>query len=411
MKQKILKYFLTFIGMIFLFIVLLTLVYSIPNEVIDIRDLKAFHYLKENEGLYPEFFWETPSARLDNATDYTMIERNQTKLLKDNPFISAMYAGGYSRYWHGYQVVLRPLLRFFEYQHIRHITMITFFLLLCVSFSTIHKRMGMQTALCYLLSLCPLYLTIVSISLQFMSVFVVMFIAIIYLMTFYKTNWLKDITLFFMLIGMITNFVDFLTAPLLTLGIPLALFLSLELQTGISPLRSFFKKEISCIISWFLGYGLCWASKWVIASLFLEQNIILDALNSIALRTMGNETEPAPRLEMLKMNFTNMFYSQGIKIAAVYIFIIFVFLILSILFHKKQSLKTATQNIVFPFLVLAILPYVWFLVLANHSHVHDWFTYRIQAITLFSLLMILNHLIDWIKIKNTFQKFTNIKEN
>ncbi|MBR5597715.1 MAG: hypothetical protein IKW30_09955 [Lachnospiraceae bacterium] len=406
MKQRIIKYCLTFLGMIILFILLLTLVYSIPNEVINNREQKAFDYIKEKEGFYPEYFWETSAARLDNATDYTMIERNSSELLEDNPFISAMYAGDYSRYWHGYQVILRPLLRFFDYQHIRHITMIAFFLLLCVSFSTIHKKLGIPTALCYILSLCPLYLTVVSISLQFISVFVVMFMAIIYLMSFYNTNWLKDIFLFFMVIGMITNFVDFLTAPLLTLGIPLTLFLSLELQNKTTnTLFQILKKEIICVFSWFMGYGLCWGSKWVIASMFLEKNIILDAFNSIVLRTMGSDVESANRLEMLKMNLTNMFYSQGIKITVLYLSVIIIFLVLCILFHKKTCIKA----VIFPFVFLSLLPYIWFFVLANHSYVHDWFTYRIQAITLCSILMMVSQLIDWDNIKFKTLKLMNIK--
>jgi hypothetical protein len=38
-----------------------------------------------------------------------------------------------------------------------------------------------------------------------------------------------------------------------------------------------------------------------------------------------------------------------------------------------------------PLLAVGTLPYLWYLVIRTHSAQHFWFTYRVQAITLFAL--------------------------
>ena len=40
-----------------------------------------------------------------------------------------------------------------------------------------------------------------------------------------------------------------------------------------------------------------------------------------------------------------------------------------------------------PMLMVAAYPYLWYLVLANHSQIHFWYTYRAQLVTMFGLLM------------------------
>lgn len=48
---------------------------------------------------------------------------------------------------------------------------------------------------------------------------------------------------------------------------------------------------------------------------------------------------------------------------------------------KKMYLKNIH------FLLIAIIPFVWYMVLANHSYVHYWFTYRELAIFIFAILV------------------------
>ncbi len=45
--------------------------------------------------------------------------------------------------------------------------------------------------------------------------------------------------------------------------------------------RYHLKKMIILCINWGLGYGLIWLSKWVIASIILDKNIMENALDAI----------------------------------------------------------------------------------------------------------------------------------
>ncbi|MBO7576889.1 MAG: hypothetical protein J6T03_05410, partial [Bacteroidales bacterium] len=50
-------------------------------------------------------------------------------------------------------------------------------------------------------------------------------------------------------------------------------------------------------------------------------------------------------------------------------------------------------------LVVALAPLAWFLVVAQHSWEHYWFTYRILAITVMGVLMAVACMIDWQHVK------------
>ena len=107
------------------------------------------------------------------------------------------------------------------------------------------------------------------------------------------------------------------------------------------------------------------------ASLILGQNIFSDAYE-VSLYRM--EAEEFTRWEALTKNF-GMLNLWMISIAVV------VLLLFSIINRLKISYKK-----VILFLIIGLMPYVWYLLLANHSYLHWWFTYRLQAITVVCLL-------------------------
>ena len=46
-------------------------------------------------------------------------------------------------------------------------------------------------------------------------------------------------------------------------------------------------------------------------------------------------------------------------------------------------------------LLVASYPYVWFLVLSNHSQIHFWYTYRAQLVALFGVLMFVTGILKY----------------
>lgn len=93
----------------------------------------------------------------------------------------AMDAQNYARYWHGYLVVLRPLLKVFSYPEIRSLNYFVIFLFAFACACRMKERIGGLAAAGFVLSLLAGYIVVVPQSMQYMSVFVILFIALLLL--------------------------------------------------------------------------------------------------------------------------------------------------------------------------------------------------------------------------------------
>ena len=49
-------------------------------------------------------------------------------------------------------------------------------------------------------------------------------------------------------------------------------------------------------------------------------------------------------------------------------------------------------------LPIAFLPWAWYFLAANHSYLHNWFTFRAQAVSVAAILLTLMQFIDWKKL-------------
>ena len=128
--------------------------------------------LLKNEGLGYAPIFQSASATLDTHTDALILniamnkgmqegESNIKKAVENSFYEDSSKAGvsslenaisdniinnhEYSRYWHGIQVLVRPLLLFFNYSEIRYILVIIIFALLGIVFSMIGKQLEQNT--------------------------------------------------------------------------------------------------------------------------------------------------------------------------------------------------------------------------------------------------------------------------
>ena len=83
---------------------------------------------------------------------------------------------------------------------------------------------------------------------------------------------------------------------------------------------------------------------------------------------------------MFKLNFETYFFAKGHK-PAIFLLIAIFILVYRVIRHHDQNWIA----IIVPVLIVGLFPYAWFFVFANHSQLHYFYTYRIQAITLFSI--------------------------
>ena len=159
-------------------------------------------------------------SELKSASKYS--ELDQVGELNDTINGDIEESFEYARYWHGYLVPLRILLCIFNITEIRILFILLFLVLIITLMILISKKINIYAMLVFLVSLTSVEYFYIGVSLQGSSIFFITMIASIILI--YRYNKIKDFPLLFLVVGSLTSFFDFLTVPLLTLGIPFAIF-------------------------------------------------------------------------------------------------------------------------------------------------------------------------------------------
>ncbi|MBR3249132.1 MAG: hypothetical protein IKF97_05940 [Clostridia bacterium] len=400
--KKIMSFILLYIVLAVSFIVLIYVSFKLPNERIRGHVAESVKQLKD-EGIGYIPFFSQEGALLDTHTDALMlnIALNKEMFENEGTLSKAMECSfyeepsmvealnttvqsddfnnhEYSRYWHGIQVMLRPLLLFFNYTEIRYILMIVITTLLGIAIYVIGKRLGIRYIICFSITISFMYVIIIPMSLQFSAMFIITLLSIISVCIMESMKKEKLLPYLFFVIGALSTYFDLLTYPLVTLGLPLVLTLLLENKKD-TKLSSLIIKTIEYGMLWGLGYGTLFVTKWIVASIVLHKNAIEIALDAFVFRVNGNEQYPVTRIEMLKRNF-NCFF---VPIAKYIMGVAFVIWIGLFAFFRKNISKI---KVVLPLLLIAIVPYLWYIIFAGHSSIHFWFTYRIQAVSVFAVL-------------------------
>ena len=179
---------------------------------------------------------------------------------------------------------------------------------------------------------------------------------------------------------------DFLTYPIITLVYPLAIYFVFHGGTLLQNI----KKMLIYSVEWGLGYVFMWASKWILTDIFTEINTIKNAFDTVAMRTQS--VDNSSRTE----GFFNVF-ALHIKpyINWCYILIALVIVIgLAIKICRKRNVKFISnlkKSVVY--MVIALFPFCWILVIQNHSVYHWQFTCRILSATVFAVIIAINTII------------------
>ncbi len=381
----------TFFILIAAFFVSMTLVYCIPTSWIQGNVEKSIEVL-EGEGEYPMYFFYRHSAIIDIHTDKLMYESLIQNRDYYNPIQAAMSINQYPRYWHGYQLLLRPLTVVFQVQELRYLGMLTFHLLFFWSAWLMAKKTKPLYAMFYVLTVASGYVVFLPVCFQFLTTFLVLFVSLIVFLRRYDKNkplpavkWM----LYFFVVGMVENFFDFLTYPILTLGIPLVLLLWLRVRDEQADFRSNFWFMFKASLTWFFGYALTWISKWLLSAAILGVRYFWRTMSVVQYRLEGSEEEPLDRIGTIQRNLKAWLNVQdgGVISWSKIALVILIVAVVLIIWRKLKDWKTVGAYL--PILFVAAYPYIWYLVMSNHSQIHYWYTYRAQLAALFAGLVFL----------------------
>ena len=279
----------------------------------------------------------------------------------------------YARYWHGYLIVLRPLLVIFNLNTIRVLLTIALIILFIAFFILLEKKTNIFMALFFELGLFCVEYFYLGYTLQGIFVFLIAVITSIIILI--KDIQFKNNVLLFFVVGMLTNFFDFLTVPMVTYGIPMLVILLINEKKEDYKWTKSLLDIIKLGIAWCIGYGLTWFTKWLLTDLFLHKNLISVALQQVKYRSIGRE------YSLLQAIYPNLDYE-------ILFIILTVILTLALVFKQiknKSIYKNKTIKEIIPFFLITILPYIWYAVLKNHSAEHSFFTYRNQVLTVIGI--------------------------
>lgn len=286
----------------------------------------------------------------------------------------------YGRYWHGYLVFLKPLFLFMDLEGIYILNAIILCALTIAVTYLFKKRLG-HYWIAYILTIILMHPVAILQSFQLSTVFYAMQITLLLLL--FKEKWtIEQLLYIFVLDGVLVAFFDFLTYPFVAFGIPvLATFLLYKKETLIGNL--FF---IICNgIAFAVGYAGMWGMKWILATLFTEENIIKNALYSILHRTGMEDISVDDTFmtisisDALVRNLKSFFNEQNLIILLIAVFVMVVVLVL-----KRKELNFNINTMIIS-LILAIAPFAWVILLSNHCSLHPHLEWRTFVVLIYAL--------------------------
>jgi len=303
----------------------------------------------------------------------------------------------YTRYWHGGAALLRFLHIWTDLQGSR---IIGFLCILYLIFLTVrylfldgHGDLGM----CLLASVMAVSVFTVRLSFEYIPCFLVCFG---FCPLFLKLEKRGDLplTLLALAAGTATAFFDFLTAETVTILVPLILVMAVRSMDR----RLISKKDtavllLQCLILWGLAYGGTFLVKWIVVEQVTGENHLATALSSAGVRMIGavsvngQEIKPGALLGIIA-NLSVLFGSTELisysKIMmGLFLCTIAVYVLIRV-YWCRRPVSRGTGFI----LGLGTFVLVRFGILANHSYLHAFFTYRALLSSILAVLtaMMLN---------------------
>lgn len=325
----------------------------------------------EGKNAYEHAIW---AYHWDLGNDVVWNPEETLRTLSGGSDTSQMYLRTYARYWHGYLIYLKPLLMMFGWEQVMVLGAV-FLLGLLVALALVSvrtQRAGVFTAtLVGMLFLKPL---LIHASLT-MSVCWAITLGALLFMT-WKHEWLEKKEFyaeFFLIIGILTAYFDFLTYPIVTVGFPLCAYFLMK--KGIT-LKTMLGNLVGFCISWGLGYAGMWAMKWIVSDLTLQTGTIRDAVWAVIGRTEAVGSRTFGAFYVIGLNLQE--YNLPVY-TVLAVLIALVSLVLVVLAVWKSGIRKMLPMLLV-FLVISCIPFAWIVVVQHHSALHARFTFRIIAV-------------------------------
>lgn len=308
----------------------------------------------------------------------------------------------YSRYWHGSAGLIRILYLFMDIQTVRYIVTTVGIILHMVLIGALVRQKQTVLGILYGISFLLVNGVFALECLEYAFVFLLVPVVSMLLLHPKIGEDPVKVRLTFVGVGVLTAFFDFLTAETLTFTIPFTIYYILMYNKKISEndKPKAWKLFLGNGTSWLGGYGGMFLLKWLLVALTLGrdawQTAIMSATERVAgdvsltLDTTGEKADWGERIQgIITRNLGCLYWgSSDMQIMKVVVITLIVLTVLAVFWYlaRKEHVKMPGCGIL---IAVALIPYVRFLLLSNHSYIHYFFTYRAQMVTVLIILYLI----------------------
>ena len=404
-----LKKILTYISFPILFGIagcfFLCLVSLIPDSAVYDNALISAQQLS-GLGIYDVILDENdPSCTIDSSTDrqiimesYTLSNKREYSFLlnprcwiesDDNVSLFTDLLEGraecnqnYLRYWMGFRILYRPLLVFTPYFGM--LKLVGF--LLCLSYAAaiavVGEKAGIFPAIGLGVAVGLMNPGTIVHSLQFSICFLMAAVFIILAVSLSVPR--DKMPLLFCLFGIITQFMDFYTTPLLTFGFPILTVMCLKEYSG---------KRLSTLLktfgAWLYGYVSMWLVKLALVTGITGQQGFEDGFLSLAGRIGLIKVEGFEKYYDIKKALESVWWicCPGDNEKLVFLLIAALVICSGVMIFVRKGADALLDDL--SFLAAAIMPVIWFICAAQPTLIHFWFQYRSIAVFFAGVLLFL----------------------
>ena len=310
----------------------------------------------------------TPLKRAILAPTYGNCE-NSAKGLNDS--LGGFY---YWRFWHGYQIITRPILYFGSIELLRQIGSILFTLSFVAFLMIVAREVGTLHALALAGAIICVPMYSQSILISHGLDWIIAFIGGSYILVQRQSLGLdnrKSISSLFMVAGMLTSYFSYLTNPVITLSLPLLAFwwkAPKEQTHQFAQLKSF----IAMALYWSAGYFGFWAVKWLLVMVYMRPADVLHGIFAVIAFRMDGKIPWNDNLTPSYYETITAIWSQT-RFIPEYIGVCWMVSISTWWKnHGYNSLFSSADRSLSGIFVF-LIPFLWFVVAKQHSVWHAWF--------------------------------------
>jgi len=295
----------------------------------------------------------------------------------------------YARYWNGYISIIRVLLLIMNIQEIRILLNTVIIILSTILCYLMARKVNKYSAILFLAGLISADYFVIGFSTHECFIFLITLIASIIILAKEKIN--LKVILF--IVGSVTNFLDLLSAPIITYAIPLMVyFMAGKKSYSIKETLSIF---ITSSIAWLIGYALTWGLKWVIIDIIYQRGIILKSLQQVLYRSIGKS-----------YGYIDILFRNIVMCNPIGILLSIIITSWAIFYNStKKGVEKINLKAALPYILISVIPFAWYFAIRNHSYRHYYFAYRNLFVSFVALGIAFSNIII---LKNKGEKNDNI---